>query len=777
MRLAHEIAQDARHTFRLWARRPWHTAFAMAALAIGIGANTGVFSVVNALLIRALPFRQPERLAVLEMFYPPHASARQFHEWRKRSTYLADAALVEDADVNLGRPSTTLRVHAAQASWNFFQLLGLQPVAGRGFVAGEDSEGRNGVAVIGYGLWQQLFGGDSRALGTTIRVDGKPLMIVGVAPRGFGYPNHAVLWEGASYSAGNNGWETIGRLKAGVTWQQARAAFAAEAKPLAPNLPPRLISFRERLAGPAKDASLMLMAGVVLILLIACTNVANLMMARTADRAAELGIRSALGASRGRVIRQLATECLLLSFAAAIAGLVVAFWTIALAASVQPPPLGAQSYTIADARVLGFTAVTAIVTGLLFSVLPVLYAGRTQTLGTRGSSTLRGSRFVRELLVGAQVMLTIVLFTASISVERAFVGLMRTDRGFETHGLVTVNVALEGTTYQTAHAELAWFEQALGRVRRLPGVRSASATEFLPLYASAFLGDTFGIDGRPAARASMMVPVLSDYFQTMGGRILYGRDFSDAEVRSAAPVAVVDERFAAVFGPPRDAVGRRLTAGEDTPLRIVGVVRGMNYGSDPGIADESQVFVPADSPGGFFSTIIARVNGRAEDYLAAVRDAVRSTDPRVPVFGVKTMEQRLDDVLARPKFYRTAAGFFSSFALLLAALGIYGVVAWAVTERTQEMGVRMALGTTPGRLRGVLLRRGLLTVACAAVPGIAGAVVSGRFVANLIEGARTADPGTIAAVVLFLASVASVSTWAASRRIARMDIMAILRLE
>lgn len=782
-----EVSQDSRHTLRLWARRPWQTGFVILALAIGIGANTGVFSVVNALLVRSLPFQDPSRLASLEKFLPPHGSAKEFHEWRQQqSTYLADAALIEQFDVNLGAAQNPVRAHISYTSWNFFSVLGVQPVLGRSFRDGEDALGNNAVAVISYGLWQQLLAGDQRVLGSTVRTNGMPLTIVGVAPAGFNYPSNTDLWKAADYSPGNNGWEAIARLKPGVTWPQARAAFAVEADRLWPEREkignsehyPRMISLRDELAGPVKNASLMLMAGVVLILLIACSNVANLLMARTADRTAELSIRSALGASRARIAQQLLTECLLLSFVAAIAGLIVAFWTTSIASKVQPAPLSTQSYSILDVRVLGFAVAVAIASSLVFGVLPSLFAGRVHAFGVRGSSGTGGARLIRETLVAAQVMLTMVLLTASISVGRAFVNLVRTDRGFDTKGLVTVSVSLDGTTHDVDGHQLPYFEEALDRIRRLPDVRSASETEFLPLYANGFVGAPFGLDGRPAKRNSMMVPVLSDYFKTMGGRILYGREFSDADVHSDAKVVVVNERFAMEFGSPPDALDHEITLGNRPPWKIIGVVKGMDYMTETmDTARSNQIFVPAHSPGGFVSTFVARVDGRAEDRLPVIRDTIRSVDPQVPVFGVKTMEQRLADAVARPRFYRTAVLFFAGFALLLAAIGIYGVVSYAVAQRTREMGVRLALGAMPFRLRRILLRQGLLAVAAGTILGIAGAMLSGRFFESLVVGAKSIDLATFIFSIVFIVLIASASIWAGTRRIARLDILETLRIE
>jgi putative ABC transport system permease protein len=784
LQFSRELLQDARHTLRLWAKRPGQTAFAIVALAIGIGANTGVFSVVNALLLRSLPFHDPSRLVSLGTFFPPHGSAKEFHEWRQQqSSYLADAALVEQFNVNLGAVQNPVRVHLSYTSWNFFAVLGAQPVLGRWFRDGEDAPGKNAVAVISYGLWQQLFAGDQRAVGSTIRIKGTPLTVVGVAPAGFNYPNNSDVWYAANYSPGNNGWQTIARLQPRVRWSQARAAFAVEADRLWPQRDelgnsehyPRMTSLQDELAGPVKNASLMLMAGVVLILLIACSNVANLLLARTADRATELSIRSALGASRARITQQLLTECLLLSFVASIAGLLVALWTTSLATKVQPAPLSTQSYSILDGRVLCFAAAAAIASSVLFGAVPSLYAGRVPPFGARGAS---GTRLLRETLVAGQVMLTIILLTASVSVGRAFVNLMKIDRGFAAKGLVTVSVSLDGTTRGVAGHQLPYFEEALDRIRRLPGVRSASETEFLPLDATGFVGGPFGLDGRAAKHSSTMVPVMSDYFKTMGGRILHGREFMDAEIRSDAQVVVVNERFAREFDAPAGALEHEVTIGNSAPRKIIGVVTGMDYMTDTmDTAHSNQIFVPAHSPGGFVSTFVARVDGRAEDSLPAIRDTIRAVDTQVPVFGAKTMEQRMAQAVARPKFYRTAILFFAGFALFLAMIGIYSVVSYAVALRTHEMGVRMALGVTPVGLRGSMLWQGLLTVATGAIFGIAGAIRAGRFLESLVEGAKSVDLATLILLFLLIALISSASIWAGTRRIAQLDILDILRIE
>jgi predicted permease len=761
----------------------------MLALAIGIGANTGVFSVVNALILRSLPFHDPGRLAYLRWFFEPHDSAKQFHDWRRQSAYLADAAVFEQLDANLGGAGAWQRAHVVQASSNFFQVLGTQPVMGRGFAAGDDVDangwglpGRNAIAVIGYGLWQQLFGGNPKALGSTIRLDGNPLTIVGVAPPGFDYPGNAVLWKPAAFSNGNNGWETVARLKPGIAWPRARQAFSAEAERLWPNrtheqriqFPSTMTELRDELAGPARKGSLVLMGCVLLILVIACTNVANLLMARTADRSPELSIRSAMGASRARLSRQLLTECLLLSLAASVAAICLAFWTTSIGAKFQPAALASQAYSILDGRVLVFAVAVAAASAVMFGLLPSVYATRIRSPRTHGLTDSRGARLIRESLVAFQVMLTIILLAGSISVGRAFLKLMSVDRGFTTSGLVTANVSLEGTVYQTEARRLGYFQEALERIRRLPGVRSASSTEFLPLYATAFIGGPFRLGGRQASQSSMVVPVFTAYFRTMGGRLLAGREFAEAELRGNARVAVVNDLFASEFGPPDTAVGRTISMGGDS-WRVVGVVKRMDYMAEG--ANSSQVFVPSHSPGSFFSTFVVRVDGPAQDHIPMVRGAVQSVDPEVPVFGVMTMEQRLDAALARPHFYRTAVLCFAAFALLLAVVGIYGIVSYTVARRSREMGIRLALGTTPGRLRTRLTRQGLTPIAAGAIPGLGGALVSGRVLEDLVTGAQSPSAGAYAATVFFICLVATGGIWIATRPIARMDIGEILRTE
>jgi predicted permease len=784
--LAREIGQDSRHAVRLWRRRPVHTAFTLGVLAIAIGANTGVFSVLNALLLRSLPFAEPTRLALLRMSSQPARSAGEYHAWRRQSVFLADAALYSSIEVNVDEGREAARLRLTETSWNFFSLLGTQTVRGRAFAPDEDTPGRGAVAVIGHGLWLQRFGGDPRAIGSTIRLNGAPLTIVGIAPPGFDYPQKTAVWSPTVFDlpfvpkTGVTFRNSLGRLNPALTWAQARHAFETEAYERAPDRRnadaanrPALVPLQQELAGPVRRASLVLMAGVALLLLLACANIANFVLARTLSRANELMIRTALGASRARLTQQLLTETALLSLIATIAGLLVAVWTTRLATSVQPAQLSSQAYSIMDWRVVCFAIGLAVVTGLVFGVGPALYAtrGSVVTSGRTATATRRQGR-TRHVLVAAQIAITIVLLAGSFALGRAFVNLLGIDPGYEVRSIVTMSVSFAGTEYQNGERSNLYYTDMLRRLADVPGVTSASATEFLPLATEGYMGGRFTVDQTGPLTFTTVVPVAPDYFRTIGTQVLFGREFSPQDRNSSEPMAVVNEEFARLFGDPSAVVGRSVTAERTRTRRIIGVVRGMRDGG-PVYRPQPQVFLLCRSPQAL--TIVVRVTGDARDRIAVVRAAVAAVDPKVPVFNVKTMSDRLDEVLARPRFYATAVIFFGGLALLLAIIGVYGVVAHAVGERTREMGIRLALGTTPARLRGALLRRTLVVVSCGALPGVALAFGMARYFQDLIRSADAQMAATSLFAMTTTVAVAALATWTATGRVARLDIMEVLR--
>jgi putative ABC transport system permease protein len=783
---ASEIAQDARYATRLWRRRPLHTLFAISALALAIGASAGVFSVISALLLRSLPFSAPERLAQLHMFAPPRS---EFHTWRQQSAYLADAAMCDSLDVNVEAGRQTVRMRLTETSWNFFSVLGSRAASGRVFLPGEDDPGRGDVAVITHGTWQRLFGNDPRAIGSIVRVNGIPLTIVGIALPEFDYPAKTELWTPTTFDyqrIPKTGsvlmWTSIGRLKPELTWAQARAAFETEAYERAPQRRnadaanrPALIPLQQHLAGAVRQAALVLLSGVGFLLLLACANVANLLLARTVARSGDLAIQVALGASRARLTQQLLTESVLLALVASAVGLVVAHWSARLATVLAPAQLASQSYTVLDWRVLTFAIALAILTGLFFGVVPALYASRRSVqMGGRSTTASTVHTRARSLLMAGQVAMTLVLLTGTFVLGRAFVGLIRTDNGYDLESIATMSISFAGTDYASTGRALSYYDDVVSRIEQVPGVQAVSATESLPLAVDAFMGTAFSLDGSgPASPLTTVVSVAPAFFRTMGSRVLAGREFSPMDLRSSESLAIVNEEFARTFGEPSSLIGRSLTADRWPAMRIVGVVRGMRYGG-PAYAPDPQVFRLSRAPRAL--TFVVKVAGPARDRIATVRDSVQSVDPHVPVFDVRTMDERLAVTLSRERFYVAAAAFVGALALVLALVGVYGAVSYGLFQRTREMGIRLALGTTPGALRAMLLGQTLIIVGAGAVAGVVLTTMLGTYVASLVKNASP-DARLTAVALASIGILTATATWTATRHVSRLDIVEVLRAE
>ena len=783
-----EIVQDAKHAVRVWRRRPLHTLFAVVALAVGIGANTGVFSVLNALLLRSLPFHEPERLAALHLFGAPNSPA-EFHDWYSRSAYLSDAASFLSFDVNGEASGAGARMRLSETSSNFFSMLGVRPALGRAFATDEDIPGRGAVAVIGYGLWHRQFGGDRTVVGSPIRINGISLTVIGVAPPGFDYPGKTEVWSPTRFdllripkTASALFPTTIGRLKPDLTWAQARQAYEAEVFQQEPGgrsdeaaNRPALVPLREQLAGPVKQASLMLMGGVVLLLLLACANVANLLLARTVSRSNELVIRTALGASRARLTQQMLTETLLLAVMATAVGMIVAIWVAGVASSVQPAMMSTQAYTVLDWRVLAFALLIGAGTGLTFGVGPALYVARFDPSALNRTTTggYRHAR-ARNVLIAAQIATTIILLTGSMALGRAFMGLLWTNNGYELDSVATLKVSLAGTGNEQTQRASSYYDQVFTRLQGLPLVISASATESLPLSVEGGMATRFTVDRTGEPTLAPIIPVAPGYFRTIGTEVLFGREFGPDDLTSPELRVVVTEEFARRFGSPSAAVGRSITAGTWPSRRIVGVVRGIRY-AGPMFEPGPLVFWLSRSPRA--STVVVRVNGSARSQIAAIRDTVQSVDPKVPVFDVMTMDERLSVALARPKFYTTAVLFFGGLALLLAVIGVYGILSYSVAQRTREMGIRLALGTTPARLRASVLRQTSVIVAVGATIGILASTGAARFLDGLVHGADAGMFSSSAVAIAVTIAVAASTIWLATRHINRLDIADVLRAE
>ncbi len=781
--LAHELRQDLSHSLRVHARRPFVMTFTVAILALAIGGATGVFSVVNAVMIKSLPFRDPDRLVVLAGFHMLKASSAEFHGWYARSTYLEEAVQAFTSDVNIGGLATPARVTLAQTSFDFFSALGAQPVIGRVFAAAEDVPGNDGVAVIGYSLWQQFYGGDPRVLGSKILLNGEPMTIIGVAPPGLDYPHKSRVWTPTVFdfkrlSFKGAGWNPIGRLKRGVGFRQADEMFRAEARRIVPagsdSFPIRLIPLKTDLMEDVQQASLILLAAVGVVLLIACANVANLMLTRTTERRGELMIRAALGASRARLAQQLLSESVLLSLIASTAGLAIAYWVARLAALAQPPVLAAQEYTILDWRVLGFVAGIAVFTGLMFGVLPALLVRHVQPSGDVVRWHHSGTRTasLRGLLLALQVALTLVLLAASANMGRSFLRLVETDMGFHADHLLGMSVSLTGLGGISKEQTTAYYRDALDRLRALPDVESAAAAYALPV------DDTFGL-GTILTDAGVETPpllndsVTPDYFRTMDLPVVYGREFVATDT---GDVAILSEGVARRIAEGSAVIGRKITqaGGRKPSFTIVGVVRSAHFaGAEHGVME--QYFLPLSaSPS---ATFVVRVRGNAEDSLAICRDALRSVNRNVPVYNVKTIQRRFEETLARPRFRTTVILFFGGFALLLAIAGIYGVSSYSVTQRRREIGVRIAIGASAQGVRAMVLRQALWPIGAGMSIGLIGAAWQGRLLEHLLPAAPPIDVRASAAAAVVLALVAIFAIWSATRRILELNPMEVLKSE
>lgn len=795
LELAREVRQDLGYSIRIYSRRPCLTFLAVAAMALAIGATTGVFSVVNALLLRSLPFRSPERIVQFGAPFTPPDTPAAFHAWRTHSDYLEDAGMYSNSEMNLSGTAGSARIKVAETSSNFFSALGAEPEIGRAFASGEDVQGKNQVAVISYGLWQQFFGGDPRALGSTVHLNNSPLTVVGIAPPGLDYPAKTALWTPSVFDLERIPKsavifrESFGRLKSGVSLPRAQSMFDADRLHLSATAfkedgDVKLIPLREQLAGPVRRGSLVLLGAVSFVLLIACANVANLLLTRITERRKELALRASLGASRGRLVQQLITESVLLTGFAATAGMLVANWATRLATAAQPTELTAQNYTILDWRVLAFATGLAAITGLAFGVVPAWLIGRLQPTEDLVRTSNDGSnscvRRLRNALVTLQIALTLVLLGGSIVLGRSFLKVLGTDLGYRTDHVITLNVSLAGTRFDKPELRTQYYHDALDQLRKVPGVEVAGGVDALPLATNAFMGMDMDWDSSHKIFFSCVMWATPGYFDAMRTSIVAGRDFSPRDQQGAGHVAIVNEEFARNAGGNQAVLGHTVKSlfGKDgTSMTFVGVAHTVHYDAAPGDKPMPILFLPLDQNPHPFMTLVARVHGRPEAYLPIARDAIQSVDRQVPVFDTKTLDQRLDEALARPRFYTTAVVFFGAFGLLLAAIGVYGVASFSVIQRTHELGVRIAVGASAQRIRWMLLRQSLLPVAAGVAVGVAGAFALGQFLQHLLDSAQRVDGFTSAVAAAILVVIASIAVWSATQRIVRLDPMQVLRAE
>jgi putative ABC transport system permease protein len=805
------LLQDLRYAVRVLLRSPGFTSIAVAALAIGIGANTAIFSVVNTLLIQQLPYEDPGALAVVWEHNIPRdeknnvVSPGNFIHWREMQQSFEDLAAVSGSvglsfKVTLTGNGDPEDVGVQLASASLFTLLGVRPALGRPFTAEEDKPNSR-VAVISDRLWRRRYGADPGILRKPITISGNPYTVVGVMPPGFGYIDKTVeVWMPVGFSAESRTprgrWlSVLGRLKPGVTFERAQQDMTrvhAELTRLFPDFntgwTARVVPLKEELIGEARPALLVLLGAVAFVLLIACANVANLLLARATSRQRELAVRAALGAGRGALVRQLLVESLVLATAGGLAGLLLASWSLHLLRSVVADRLPVQRLEAVhiDGWVLAFTITASVVSGLLFGLLPALGASRTSLNdalkeGGRSGSTARRNRS-RAAFVAVEVALALVLLVGAGLLVRSFVRLLDVNPGFDPARTLTMDVSLPSSRYREPPKRVQFFRTLFERIDALPGVESAGAISFLPLGGMG-AATSFEVVGKPAPPAGQepvadVRVVANDYFAALGIPLIKGRLFDEHDEADSKNRVIINDTMAAKYWPGEDAIGKRVKISwnddrEDEVIGVVGDVRHSDLETDP--LPTTYWPYPRFPYGAM--TLAIRTRVEPTSVAGAVVGFIRRQDPELAVADIKTMEEVMSDSVAQRRLTMLMLAIFAGAALVLAAVGIYGVIAYSVTQRTQEIGIRMALGARHGDVLRMVVGQAMLMTVVGIVAGAAGAFLLTRLMKGLLFGVEPADPVTFLAVAGLLAGVAAAASYVPGRRATRVDPVIALRAE
>jgi putative ABC transport system permease protein len=814
------LLHDVRYGIRMLLKQPGFTAVAVITLALGIGANTAIFSVVNGLLLRPLPYANSDRLAII-WTHSPGANVAQ--DWPSPGQYVAiksqtsvfeDIAITQGGNSNLTGLGAPEQVGAVATSSVLFPLLGVKPAIGRAFLSEEDGPGKPKAAILCYGFWQRRFGGDPGAIGQSLTIDGDSYAVVGIMPADFVLSYEVMPTVGTMSQAdvlvtlpfdaeglsqqGDENYNILARLKPGVTIAQAQAELDGVVSSLERQFPQhypasRRFSFSvtpllEQVVGDVRPALLILLGAVACVLLIACANVANLLLARAAAREKEIAIRTAIGAGRGRLVRQLLTESVLLATVGGATGLLLAGWTLDGLRWLSPSSIPRlQSITI-DGWVLAFTFTVALLTGILFGLAPALRASRVnlnETLKEGGRSLVAsGNHRLRSALVVTEVALSLVLLIGAGLLIRSFMRVQQVEPGFSPHNILSMRLSVGGTAYEKMPKRLVFYEQLWDRIRQLPGVESAGGVSVLPLSGSLSWG-SISIEGYvPEAGQSMIQAdrrfATVGYFETMKIPLIAGRFFSEQDTPDSLKVAIVDENLARSYWPGDDPLGKRLKAGSPDSknpwLTVVGVVATVKqYALD---SDSRVTFYTPhkQSPAGTLYAIV-RTSIDPRGTAASVAGVAREMDPNVPIYDVKIMAERLSESLARRRFAMLALGVFALVAMVLAAVGIYGVMSYSVTQRTREIGIRMALGAQTKGVVTLIVGQGMLMASVGVAIGLAGALAATRVMASLLFGVTATDPVTFVGIGLLLAAVAFFACYFPARRATKVDPMVALRHE
>jgi putative ABC transport system permease protein len=799
--------QDLRFGARMLLKKPGFTLIALVTLALGIGANAAIFSVVNTVLLRPLPYKEPERLVLLRETklpqFPEFAVApANFLDWQKQNTTFERLVAMRPVTFNLTGTGDPEQLRGMGVTAGMVEMLGIQPLLGRGFLSEEHQPGKSNAVLLSHGLWRQRFGGDPHIINQTISLDGQSFTVIGVMPATFqfGY-RETEFWTPIAFTpqqaqnrGGHNLSRVVGQLKPGVTFEQARAEMVTIAERLAAQYPETNASWNVMLmplldftVRRIKPALLVLLGAVAFVLLIACANVANLLLARAAGRHRELAIRTALGAGRGRVIRQLLTESMLLSLVGGTVGLLLAGWGVRLLLALAPPDLPRLSDVSLDGRVLAFTALVTLLTGVIFGLIPAWQATKlnlNETLKDAGrGSTESGRQFVRSGLVVLEVASALVLLVGAGLMIKSFWRLQQVDPGFQPGNALTATVSLPKRKYPEEHQQVAFFQQLLEKVGALPGVLEVGATSMVPLGDNDFVL-SFDVDGRPplptnAQLSTNFFAVSAGYFQAMGIPLVRGRLFTERDSQASPHVALINETMARKIFPNEDPLGKRINFnGGDKPdwYEIVGIVGDVKH---YGLAQETtlQTYEPYTQQTFSNMTLVVRTAGEPLALSGALRQAVLSLDREQPISSIRTLEQLVSTSIEQQQFSMLLLGVFAAVALVLAAVGIYGVLSYAVTQRTHEIGIRMALGAGQRHVLRLVVGHGMRLTLLGVGTGLLAAFGLTRLMASLLFGVSATDPLTFAAIVLLLLCVALFACWLPARRAVQVDPLVALRAE
>ena len=802
--LVENIIRDVSYSLRILIKNYAFTVVVIATLALGIGANTAIFSFANGILLRPLPYPQSERLVFLDetalkrgidsmaVSYP------NFLDWREQNKVFEDIGVYFGANrFALSGAGEPVEVRGSYISHGLFEILRVSPQLGRTFTADEDRPDEDAVVILGDSLWRKNFGGDPNIIGRKIMISNRPRTVVGVMPPGFKFPQVSDMWVPVAlttktFTRTDHGLNSIARLKDGVSLSEAQAEMnniAARIEQQNPitneGLGVSVTSLHDTLTGDYRKALLILLGVVGCVLLVACVNVANLMLARATARQKEFALRAALGASRWRITRQLMVESLLLAFVGGVVGFILSIWALRLLLTAIPIQLPFWMNFGIDLRVLGFTAGITLLTGLIFGAAPALQTSRvdlndTLKEGGRGSGGVRSR--ARSLLVVSEIALSLVVLVGAGLMIQSFLRLKRVNIGLNAHNVLTASISLPRTKYKEDQ-RATFFKQLLERVRSLPGVEAASATATVPLSGDGW-GRSLTVEGfpvLPVGQAPMIqhTVVTPGYFRTMGIPLLSGRDFNDADAKDSPNVTIIDERLAREYWPNESPIGKRIRFGppEDnepwhTIVGVVGAVRHQRMQEDT----RKSVYLPHQKiPVGGLA-LMARTSSNPEDLAGAIRREVAQLDPDLPV-SVSTMDEVVAESIWQPRLYATLFGAFAGGALLLALIGIYGVMAFLVQTRTHEIGVRMALGATTRDVFKLIVGRGMKLTAVGVLIGVAGAIALTRLMHSLLFNTSATDPVTFIVISLLLCSAAFLACYLPARRAAKVDPLVALRYE